>query len=64
MLRVCVLGHSLVPTSIPLNSPSVQLEILRYPRVTIVSLADKLSDLDFWTGRYDGIILCIGGNDL
>ena len=64
MLRVCVLGHSLVPTSIPLNSPSVQLEILRYPGVTIVSLTDKLSDLYFWTRRYDGIILCIGGNDL
>ena len=64
MLRVCVLGHSLVPTSIPLNSPTVQLEILRYPGATIVSLTDKLSDLDFWTRRYDGIILCIGGNDL
>ena len=64
MLRVCVLGHSLVPTSIPLNSPSVQLEILRYPGATIVPLTDKLSDLDFWTRRYDGIILCIGGNDL
>ena len=64
MLRVCVLGHSLVPTSIPLNSSTVQLEILRYPGATIVSLTDKLTDLDFWTQRYDGIILCIGGNDL
>ena len=64
MLRVCVLGHSLVPTSIPLSSPSVQLAILRYPRATIVSLTDKLSDLNFWTRHYDGIILCIGGNDL
>ena len=64
MLRVCVLGHSLVPTSIPLNSPTVQLEILRYPGATIASLTDKLSNLDFWTRRYDGIILCIGGNDL
>ena len=64
MLRVCVLGHSLVPTSIPLNSPTVQLEILRYPGATIATLTDKLSDLDFWTRRYDGIILCIGGNDL
>ena len=64
MLRVCVIGHSLVPTTIPLNSPSVQLEIIRYPGATIVSLTDKLSDIDFWTRRYDGIILCIGGNDL
>ena len=64
MLRVCVLGHSLVPTSIPLKSSTVQLEILRYPGATIVSLTDKLTDLDFWTRRYDGIILCIGGNDL
>ena len=64
MLRVCVLGHSLVPTSILLNSSTVQLEILRYPGATIVSLADKLTDLDFWTRRYDGIILCIGGNNL
>ena len=64
MLRVCVLGHSLVPTSIPLNSSTVQLEILCYPGATIVSLTDKLTDLDFWTRRYDGIILCIGGNDL
>ena len=64
MLRVCVLGHSLVPTTIPLNSPSVQIEIIRYPGATIVSLTDKLSDIDFWTRRYNGIILCIGGNDL
>ena len=64
MLRVCVLGHSIVPTSIPLNSSTVQLEILRYPGATIVSLTDKLTDLDFWTRHYDGIILCIGGNDL
>ena len=49
MLRVCVLGHSLVPTFIPLNSSTVQLEILRYPGATITSLTDKLTDLDFWT---------------
>ena len=64
MLRVCVLGHSLVPMFIPLNSSTVQLEILCYPGATITSLTDKLTDLDFWTRRYDGIILCIGGNDL
>ena len=63
MLRVCVLGHSLVPVSIPLNL-SVQLEILRYPGATISTLTEKLTDLDFWTRRYDGIIICIGGNDL
>ena len=64
MLRVCVLGHSLVPTSIPLNFSTVQLEILRYPGAMLTSLTDKLTNLDFWTRRYDGIILCIGGNDL
>ena len=64
MLCVCVIGHSLVPTTIPLNSTSVQLDIIRYPGATIVSLTDKLSDIDFWTQRYDGIILCLGGNDL
>ena len=64
MLRVCVIGHFLVPTTILLNSPSVQLEIILYPGATIVSLTNKLSDIDFWTRRYDGIILCIGGNDL
>ena len=64
MLRVCVLGHSLVLTSIPLNFSTVELEILRYPGATITSLTDKLTDLDFWTRCYDGIILCIGGNDL
>ena len=64
MLRVCVLGHSLVPTSILLNFSTVQLEILCYSGATITSLTDKLTDLDFWTRRYDGIILCIGGNDL
>ena len=62
--RLCVLGHSLVPTSILLNFSTVQLEILRYPGATITSLTDKLTDLDLWTRRYDGIILCIGGNDL
>ena len=64
MLRVCVIGHSLVPETIPLNSPSVQLEIIRYPGATIASLTGRLTDIDFWTRRYDGIILCIGGNDL
>ena len=59
-----VIGHSLVPTTIPLNSPSVQLEIIRYPGATIASLTDRLTDIDFWTRCYDGIILCIGGNDL
>ena len=64
MLRVCVIGHSLVPTGIPLNSPSVQLEIIFHPGATIASLTDRLTDINFWTRRYDGIILCIGGNDL
>ena len=64
MLRVCVHGHSLVPVSIPLNFSTVQLEILRYPGATITSLTEKLTDLDFWTQRYNGIIICIAGNDL
>ena len=64
MLRVCVIGHSLVPATIPLNSPSVRLEIIRYPGATIPSLTGRLTDIDFWTRRYDVIILCIGGNNL
>ena len=64
MLRVCVIGHSLVPTAIPLNSPTVQLEIIRHPGGTIASLTDRLTDINFWTRRNDGIILCIGGNYL
>ena len=64
MLCMCVLGHSLVPVSIPLNFSTVQLEIFRYPGATISTLTEKLTDLDFWTRRYDGIILCINGNDL
>ena len=64
MLRVCVVGHSLVPSAIPLNLPSVQLDIIRHPGATINSLTDRLNDIDFWSRRYDGIILCIGGNDL
>ena len=64
MLRVCVIGHSLLPSSIPLNVPSVQLYIIRHPGETINSLTDKLTDIDFWSRRYDGIILCTGGNDL
>ena len=63
MLRVCVIGHSLVPSVIPLNVPSVQLDIIRHPGATINS-TDKLTDINFWSRRYDGIILCIGGNDL
>ena len=64
MLGVCVVGHSLVPSAIPLNVPSVQLDIIRHPGATINSLTDRLNDTDFWSRRYDGIILCIGGNDL
>ena len=64
MLRVCVIGHSLIPSTIPLNVPSVQLDIIRHPGTTINFLTDKLTDINFWSRRYDGIILCIGGNDL
>ena len=64
MLRVCVIGHSLVPATIPLSCPSVQLETIRYPGATIASLTDRLTDINCWTRLYDGIILCIGGNDL
>ena len=65
MFRICVIGHSLVPTSIPLASLSgVHADILRYPGATINSLTDGLNNIDFWTRHYDGIILCIGGNDL
>ena len=62
MLRVCVSGHSLVPSAIPFNVPSVQLDIIRHPGATINSLTDKLTDINFWSRRYDGTIL--GGNDL
>ena len=64
MLRVCVVGHSLVQTPLPLTVPSVQLDIIRHPGATISSLTSRLNDIDFWYRRYDGIILCIGGNDL
>ena len=64
MLRVCVIGHSLIPSAIPLDLPSVQLDIILHPGVTINSLTDKLTDINLWSRRYDGIILCIGGNDL
>ena len=64
MLRVGVIGHSLVPSAILLNVPSVQLDIIRHPGATINSLTDKLTDINFWSRRCDSIILCIGGNDL
>ena len=64
MLHVCVVGHSLVPSAIPLNIPSVQLDIIRHPGATINSLTDKLTDINFWSQHYDGIILCVGGNNL
>ena len=64
MLRVCVIGHSLMPSAIPLTIPSVQLDIVCHPGATINSLTDKLTDINFWSRRYDSIILCIEGNDL
>ena len=64
MFRICVIGHSLGPTSLPLaNLSEVHVDILRYPGATINSLTDRLN-IDFWTRQYDGIILCIGGNEL
>ena len=54
-----------MPTSIPLSNLSeVHIDILRYPGATINSLIDRLNNIDFWTHQYDGIIFCIGGNDL
>ena len=64
MLHVCVVGHSLVPSASPLNVPSVQLDIIPHPGPTVSSLTSRLNDIDFWSRRYDDIILCIGGNDL
>ena len=65
MFQICVIGHSLVPTSIPLSNLSeVHIDILRYPVATISSLTDRLNNINIWTRQYDGIILCIGGNDL
>ena len=64
ILRVCVVGHSLVPTPIPLSVPSVQFDNVCHPGATISSLTSTLNDIDFWSRRYDGITLCIGGNDL
>ena len=61
---LCVIGHSLVPSAIPLNVSPVQLDIIRHPGATINSLTDELTDINFWSQRYDGIILCIGGSDL
>ena len=54
-----------MPTSISLSNLSeVHIDILRYPGATINSLTDRFSNINFWTRQYDGIILCIGGNDL
>ena len=64
MLCVYVIGHSLMPSAIPLNVPSVKLDVVHHPGATINSLTDKLTDISFWSRRYDSIILCIGGNDL
>ena len=64
MLLVCVVGHSLVPTTVPLSVPLVQLDIILHPGATISSLTSRLDEIDFWPRHYDGIILCIGGNDL
>ena len=65
MFRICVIGHSLVPTSIALaNLSGVHVDIIRYPGATINSLTDRLNNINFWTRQYYGIILCIGGNHL
>ena len=64
MLNVCVLGHSLVPSDLVITVPNVNLEVLRYPGATIPSITVKLTEIDFWTRNYDGIIVLIGGNDL
>ena len=64
---VCVIGHSLLPTTVPLTqlpSVNVNLTVLRYPGATIDSLTRELDAINFWSRQYDGIILCIGGNDL
>ena len=54
-----------MPTSIPLaNLSEVHIDILCYPGATINSLTDRLNNIDFWTRQYDGVILCMGGNDL
>ena len=60
----CLSSVTLAPSAIPLNVPSVQLDIIRHPGATINSLTDRLNDIDFWSRRYDGIILSIGDNDL
>ena len=65
MFRVALIGHSLLPTRLYLRDlPTVETEIHRYPGATIDDLTARLTETEFWTKRYDGIIVCIGGNDL
>ena len=64
MFNLCVLGHSLVPTNLTIDSSTVNLEILRYPGATIPTITAKLNDINFWNRNYDGLILILGGNDL
>ena len=65
MFRVALVGHSLLPTNVNFsNLHNVTVEVYRFPGATIDRLTHELTEIDFWTKRYDGVILCIGGNDL
>ena len=60
MLRACVVGHSLVPSAILLNVPSVKLDIIRHPGATISSLTSRVNDIDFWSRRYvTTVLFCV-----
>ena len=65
MFHLCVIGHSLVPATVRLTElPNVRVTVLRFPGATVDSLTSQLTFLRLWIRHYDGIILCIGGNDL
>ena len=47
--HLCVVGHSLVPSTVQLTDlPGVRVTVLRFPGATVDSLTNQLTFLRFW----------------
>ena len=63
VVKVAVLGHSLVPREFVCDTPGVEVLVFRKPGATWEDLnAREFSG--FWGQNFDLVILMLGGNDL
>ena len=63
VVKVAIVGHSLVPREFVCDTPGVEVLVFRKPGATWVDLNVREFS-GFWGQNFDLVILMLGGNDL